>query len=54
MPRVPTYNDNVPGVIESGRSFTAPVNNVAPSFDYEAVMNRAMQPIQNFAGAVTK
>ena len=54
MPRVPTYNDNVPGVIESGGSFTAPVNNVAPSFDYEAVMNRAMQPIQNFAGAVTK
>ncbi len=54
MPRVPTYNDNVPGVIESGGSFTAPVNNVAPSFDYEAVMNRAMQSIQNFAGAVTK
>lgn len=35
MPIVPKYENNVPGVVESGRGFGAPVDNVRPSFDYE-------------------
>lgn len=49
MPIVPKYENNVPGVAESGRGFGAPVDNVRPSFDYENVMNRALQPWSQIA-----
>lgn len=54
MPRVPTYNDNVPNVVENGRPFGDTAQNVAPSFDYESVMNRAMQPINHAVDTVVK
>lgn len=54
MPIVPKYENNVPGVIESGRGFGAPVDNVRPSFDYENVMNRALQPWSQLADSTIK
>lgn len=54
MPIVPKYENNVPGVVESGRGFGAPVDNVRPSFDYENVMNRALQPWSQLADSTIK
>lgn len=54
MPIVPKYENNVPGVVESGRGFGAPVDNVRPSFDYENVMNRALQPWSQIADSAVK
>lgn len=54
MPRVPTYQDNVPTVVESGRPFGDTAQNVAPSFDYEHVMQRALQPINHAVDTVVK
>nr|DAK06193.1 MAG TPA: virion protein [Caudoviricetes sp.] len=54
MPIVPKYENNVPGVAESGRGFGAPVDNVRPSFDYENVMNRALQPWSQIADSAVK
>ena len=54
MPIVPKYENNVPGVVESGRGFGAPVDNVRPSFDYETVMNRALQPWSQLADSTIK
>lgn len=54
MPIVPKYENNVPGVVESGRGFGAPVDNVRPSFDYESVMNRALQPWSQLADSTIK
>lgn len=54
MPIVPKYENNVPGVVESGRGFGAPVDNVRPSFDYENVMNRALQPWSQLADNTIK
>ena len=54
MPTVPKYENNVPGVVESGRGFGAPVDNVRPSFDYESVMNRALQPWSQLADSTIK
>lgn len=54
MPIVPKYENNVPGVVESGRGFGAPADNVRPSFDYESVMNRALQPWSQLADSTIK
>lgn len=54
MPIVPKYENNVPGVVESGRGFGAPADNVRPSFDYENVMNRALQPWSQLANSAVK
>lgn len=54
MPIVPKYENNVPGVVESGRGFGAPADNVRPSFDYESVMNRALQPWSQLANSAVK
>lgn len=54
MPIVPKYENNVPGIVESGRGFGAPVDNVRPSFDYENVMNRALQPWSQLADSTIK
>lgn len=54
MPIVPKYENNVPGVVESGRGFGAPVDNVRPSFDYENVMNRALKPWSQIADSAVK
>ena len=54
MPIVPKYENNVPGVAESGRGFGAPVDNVRPSFDYENVMNRALQPWSQIVDSAVK
>ena len=54
MPIVPNYENIVPGVVESGRGFGAPADNVRPRFDNECVMNRALQPWSQLANSAVK
>lgn len=54
MPMVPTFQGGLPQVRDSGNSGFSPINVPQDRTDYDAVMKKALMPVQEWANSAVK
>ena len=54
MPMVPTFQGGLPQVRDSGNSGFSPINVSQDRMDYDAVMKKALMPVQEWANSAVK